>query len=62
MIGAHSNIQVGVVINSKSGASVTIGQRSSIANRVIVHGPCKVGDGVFAGFNSALFDCAVGDG
>ncbi|NMG66208.1 carbonate dehydratase [Azoarcus indigens] len=59
VIGAHSNIQDGVVIHSKSGAPVTIGQRTSIAHRAIVHGPCIVGDGVFIGFNSVLFNCTV---
>lgn len=62
VIGAHSNIQDGVVIHSKSGASVRIGERSSIAHRAIVHGPCEVGDGVFIGFNSVLFNCRIGAG
>ncbi|MGN7441048.1 gamma carbonic anhydrase family protein [Pseudomonas lactis] len=61
-IGANSNIQDGVVIHSKSGAAVTIGEFTSIAHRSIVHGPCTVGDRVFIGFNSVLFNCAVGDG
>ncbi|HCF2943095.1 TPA: carbonate dehydratase, partial [Pseudomonas aeruginosa] len=38
VIGANSNIQDGVVIHSKSGAAVTIGEHSSIAHRSIVHG------------------------
>lgn len=62
IIGAHSNIQDGVVIHSKSGAKVTIGQRTSIAHRAIVHGPCTVGNGVFIGFNSVLFNCVIEDG
>jgi carbonic anhydrase/acetyltransferase-like protein (isoleucine patch superfamily) len=62
VIGAHSNIQDGVVIHSKSGAAVTIGERTSIAHRAIVHGPCEVGNDVFIGFNSVLFNCKVGDG
>ncbi|EOX9006394.1 carbonate dehydratase [Pseudomonas aeruginosa] len=62
VIGANSNIQDGVVIHSKSGAAVTIGEHSSIAHRSIVHGPCEVGDRVFIGFNSVLFNCRVGDG
>ncbi|MDO8828143.1 carbonate dehydratase [Methylophaga sp.] len=62
IIGAHSNIQDGVVIHSKSGAEVTIGQHTSIAHRAIVHGPCKVGNSVFIGFNSVLFNCIVDDG
>ena len=61
-IGANSNIQDGVVIHSKSGAAVTIGQHTSIAHRSIVHGPCVVGDRVFIGFNSVLFNCVVGGG
>ena len=61
IIGANSNIQDGVVIHSKSGALVSIGEHTSIAHRSIVHGPCKVGNGVFIGFNSVLFNCTVGD-
>lgn len=62
IIGANSNIQDGVVIHCKAGGGVTIGRGSSIAHRSIVHGPCKVGDNVFIGFNSVLFNCTVGDG
>lgn len=61
-IRAHSNIQDGVVIHSKSGAAVIIGEHTSIAHRSIVHGPCVVGDNVFIGFNSVLFNCTIGDG
>jgi len=61
IIGANSNIQDGVVIHSKSGAPVNVGEQTSIAHRSIVHGPCKVGDRVFIGFNSVLFNCEVGD-
>lgn len=62
VIGAHSNIQDGVVIHSKSGAAVQIGEYSSIAHRAIVHGPCVVGNRVFIGFNSVLFNCRIADG
>lgn len=61
VIGAHSNIQDGVVIHSKAGGRVMIGEHTSIAHRSIVHGPCEVGHHVFVGFNSVLFDCTVGD-
>ncbi len=60
LIGANSNIQDGVVIHSKSGAAVTIGERTSIAHRAIVHGPCTVG--VVIDFNTVLFKCDVGKG
>ncbi len=62
IIGAGSNIQDGVVVHCKAGGGVVIGNNSSIAHRSIVHGPCRVGDNVFIGFNSVLFNCTVGDG
>ncbi|MBZ0106287.1 MAG: carbonate dehydratase [Sulfuricella denitrificans] len=62
IIGANSNIQDGVVIHSKAGGLVKIGANTSIAHRSIVHGPCIVGENVFIGFNSVLFDCLVGNG
>ncbi|MEP4189648.1 MAG: DapH/DapD/GlmU-related protein, partial [Sneathiella sp.] len=62
VIGEGSNIQDGVVIHSRSGGQVIIGQRTSIAHRAIVHGPCVIGDDVFIGFNSVLFNCTIGDG
>jgi len=60
IIGHDSNIQDGVVIHSKSGAIVTIGARTSIAHRSIIHGPCQVGNDVFIGFNSVVFNTHVG--
>ena len=62
VIGANSNIQDGVVIHCKAGGGVTIGQNTSIAHRSIVHGPCTVGNNVFVGFNSVLFNCIVSEG
>ena len=59
IIGANSNIQDGVVIHSKSGARVEIGENTSIAHRSIVHGPCIVENNVLIGFNSVLFNCVV---
>ncbi len=62
LIRRDSNVQDGVVIHSKAGAHVEIGERSSIAHRSIIHGPCRVGNDVFIGFNTVLFNCDVGDG
>ncbi|MBQ4859353.1 DapH/DapD/GlmU-related protein [Pseudoalteromonas sp. MMG007] len=62
IIKKNSNIQDGVVIHSKSGAAVSIGERTSIAHRSIIHGPCSVGDDVFIGFNSVVFRSHVGNG
>lgn len=61
IIGANFNIQDGVVIHSKAGASVVIGENTSIAHRSIIHGPCEIGDHVFVGFNSVIFNCKVGN-
>ncbi len=60
-IGEGTNIQDGVVMHSKDGGPISIGRNSSIAHRAIVHGPCRVGDSVFVGFNSVLFNCTIGD-
>jgi carbonic anhydrase/acetyltransferase-like protein (isoleucine patch superfamily) len=62
VIGAGSNLQDGVVIHSKAGAAVTIGKDTSIAHRAILHGPCEIGNGVFIGFNSVVFNARIGDG
>ncbi|GAA0348297.1 carbonic anhydrase [Bowmanella denitrificans] len=62
VIKRDSNIQDGVVIHSKSGAAVIVGERTSIAHRSIIHGPCEVGDDVFIGFNSVVFRTRIGNG
>ena len=62
IIGNNSNIQDGVVIHSKAGAAVVIGEFTSIAHRAIVHGPCTIGDHVFIGFNAVVFNCSIGAG
>ncbi|ADU91165.1 carbonate dehydratase [Taylorella equigenitalis] len=61
IIGANSNIQDGVVIHSKDGAPVVIGEHSSIAHRSIIHGPCVIGNRVFVGFNTVVYNSVVGD-
>lgn len=60
-IRRDSNIQDGVVIHSKAGAAVTIGERTSIAHRSIIHGPCTIGDDAFIGFNSVVFRTDIGN-
>jgi carbonic anhydrase/acetyltransferase-like protein (isoleucine patch superfamily) len=62
IIQQGSNIQDGVVIHSKAGAAVTIGIRTSIAHRSIIHGPCHIGDDVFIGFNTVVFRSHIGNG
>lgn len=62
IIRRNSNVQDGVVIHSKAGAKVVIGESTSIAHRSIIHGPCEIGDNVFIGFNTVIFNCAIGNG
>lgn len=62
VIKKDTNIQDGVVIHSKAGEPVKIGERSSIAHRSIIHGPCEVCDDVFIGFNSVVFNATIGKG
>ena len=62
VIGANSNIQDGVVIHSRAGGLVDIGENTSIAHRSIIHGPCRIGARVFIGFNSVVFNCTIGEG
>lgn len=50
------------MIYLKLGVSVMIGWYMLIVYCVIVYGLCKVGDGVFVGFNSVLFNCMIDDG
>ena len=59
VIGAHSNIQDGVVIHCKAGSGVTIGSYTSIAHRSIVHGPCTVGDRSVVRHHSVVEGCHV---
>lgn len=61
-IKRDSNIQDGVVIHSLAGAEVTIGEKTSIAHRAIVHGPCVIEDNVFIGFNSVVFRTKIASG
>ena len=62
VIGDNSNIQDGVIIHSKAGGRVEIGEYASVSHRSIIHGPCKVGSRVFIGFNSVVFNATIGDG
>ena len=62
VIKDNTNIQDGVVIHSKSGASVQIGSHTSIAHRAIIHGPCTIEDKVFIGFNAVVFNAHIAKG
>lgn len=71
-IGAHTNVQDGVVIHGLESGRVTgddqqpysvwIGQNSCITHMALIHGPAYVGDGCFIGFRSTVFNAKVGHG
>ncbi len=57
---ARSTVRVGGAIQSRDGGAGTIVKQVSIAHRSIIHGPGRVDDECFIGFNSVLFNCHVG--
>ena len=68
-IGAHSNIQDGVVIHALKNKRVVVagqewavyvGKNVSIAHNALVHGPCYIGDDTFVGFKAVVHDSVVG--
>lgn len=74
VIGDESNVQDGAVIVGMPEVGllpadvradiggVRIGRRTSVAAQAQVHGPARVGDGVFVGMQALIFNAEVGDG
>lgn len=74
VIGDESNVQDGAVVVGMSEVGllpadaradiggVRIGRRTSVAAQAQVHGPARVGDGVFIGMQALVFSADVGDG
>lgn len=70
-IGVKTNIQDGVILHGLLNKfvsvhdkeySIYIGNEVSIAHGALIHGPCFIGNNVFVGFKSIIFDAIVGDG
>ncbi|MGO4344847.1 carbonate dehydratase [Paenibacillus sp. MCAF9] len=70
-IGANSNIQDGAILHGlvnerirvgNKRYSIYIGKEVSITHGAIIHGPCYIGDKVFVGFKSIVFNAIVGHG
>ncbi len=70
-IGSNTNIQDGVILHGlKDGRvcvddrefSIYIGDKVSCTHGCIIHGPCKLGNHVFVGFNAIVFNAIVGEG
>jgi carbonic anhydrase/acetyltransferase-like protein (isoleucine patch superfamily) len=74
VIGDESNVQDGAVVVGMPEVGllpadvlsdiggVRIGRRTSVAAQAQVHGPARVGDGVFVGMQALVFRAEVGDG
>jgi carbonic anhydrase/acetyltransferase-like protein (isoleucine patch superfamily) len=62
IIGESANVQDCAIIHALGGTGVTIGSRTSITHAAVIHGPCKIGNGCFVGFNSVVFHATLGDG
>ncbi|GIM47278.1 hypothetical protein DNHGIG_40920 [Collibacillus ludicampi] len=70
-IGSNTNIQDGVILHGllhqqipvgNKKYSIYIGNGVTIAHGALVHGPCFIGNRVFVGFKSIVFNAFVGEG
>ncbi len=61
VVGEEANIQDGVIIHSHGGARVTIGDRTTVAHGVAIHGPCFIGNDCFLAMRSALYSATLAD-
>jgi len=60
IIGDECNIQDCVVFHGLMGSSIELGRRVSIAHGAVIHGPLKIGDDSFVGFNSVVHSSTIG--
>lgn len=70
-IDSDTNLQDGVILHglehgrvdhNGEEVSIYIGKHVSCAHGCIIHGPCKIEDNVFVGFNAVILDATMGDG
>lgn len=70
-IGPNTNLQDGVILHGLNEGRVTVngkqysiyvGGNVSCTHGCIIHGPCKLGNWVFIGFNAIVFNAIVEDG
>lgn len=59
IIGDRCNLQDGVIFHGLMGSSIELGREISIAHGAVIHGPMKMGDGCFVGFNSVVHACTL---
>ncbi len=61
IIGDECNIQDGVIFHGLEGSSIELGKRVSIAHGAVVHGPMKIGNDSFVGFNAVVHASILGE-
>lgn len=70
-IGSNVNLQDGVILHGllnkrftvgRSSYSIFVGNEVTIAHGALVHGPCYIGNRVFVGFKSIVYNAIVGKG
>ena len=70
-VGSNTNLQDGVILHGlKDGRilvddreySIFIGDNVSCTHGCIIHGPCRVDNNVFVGFNAIVFNAIIGEG
>ncbi len=62
IIGSGTNVQDGVIMHCLKNTSIIIGSNCSIAHGAVIHGPCRIGDNCFIGFNAVLLKAELGSG
>ena len=55
------NIQDGVIFHGLEGSSIELGKRVSIAHGAVIHGPIRIGNDSFVGFNAVVHASTLGE-
>ncbi|QWG29021.1 carbonate dehydratase [Bacillus mycoides] len=70
-ISSNTNLQDGVILHGLLNKfvsvddkeySIYIGKKVSIAHGALIHGPCYIGNKVFVGFKSIVYNAIIGEG
>lgn len=70
-IGSNTNLQDGVILHGllnkfvhvdEKEYSIYIGKKVSVAHGALIHGPCYIGNKVFVGFKTIVYDAYVESG
>lgn len=70
-VGSNTNLQDGVILHGIANKQIAVGGRKysifigkevSVAHGALIHGPCFVGNNVFVGFKSIVYNAIVGAG